>query len=138
LKRELVATDNKALIVEFFSKFKKKDLAGVFAMIHEDVVWWSVGGKLWPFSGEKGKEVLVRNFTNITSMFPDGLDLVPGLMIAEADRIAVEVAGRAVTAAGTVYDNTYFFAFEIKDNKIIRAREYHDTLYAKSVLLPNG
>jgi len=41
----------------------------------------------------------------------------------------------AVTKDGRTYDNLYHLQLTFKDGQIIAVREYHDTLYAKIVLI---
>ena len=126
---------NKKLVTEFFGKISTNDLAGAFAMIHDDVVWWSAGGDLFPYSGTKTKSEWVATTSEIASIFPKGLALLPKGMVAEGERVAVEVVGHGVTPAGRNYDNLYHFLITLKDGKIIAAKEYMDTLYAKVTLL---
>ncbi|MFT3772642.1 MAG: nuclear transport factor 2 family protein [Minicystis sp.] len=126
---------NKRLVEEFFAKISKSDLTGAFAMIHDDVAWWSAGGAHLPFSGLKNKSEFVEAMNAVGAMFPDGLRLVPTGLVAEDDRVAVELAGHAVTADGRTYENLYHSMITFKDGKIVAVKEYHDTLYAKIVLV---
>ena len=126
---------NKRLVEEFFAKVSKNDLAGAFAMIHDDVAWWSAGGERLPFSGVKNKSEFVEAMNGLGAIFPKGVTLVPTGLVAEDDRVAVELAGRAVTADGRNYENLYHSMITFKDGKIIAVKEYHDTLYAKIVLV---
>jgi ketosteroid isomerase-like protein len=125
---------NKEMVAEFFQKYGKNDLAGRLAMLHEDLVWWVAGGDLFPFSGTRNK----AEYTKVSSAIWSHLrsvDMEPTGMVAEGDRVAVEVKGHAVTIRGSTYDNLYHFLFSIKDGKIIVVKEYLDTLYAKTVLI---
>src|SRR5271154_5657060 len=119
---------NKKLVGEFFDKLSKSDLAGAFAMIEEDVVWWVAGGDLFPFSGTKNKREFIEETSGILSVFPRGLTLSPKGMVAEGDSVAVEVEGHGITAKGRSYDNIYHFLLKFRDGKIIAAKEYMDTL----------
>jgi uncharacterized protein len=126
---------NKRLATEFFGKLSKNDLPGVSAMIAEDVVWWVAGGDLFPFSGTKSKSEFLKITSGILSVFPNGLTLAPTGMVAEGDAVAVEVDGHGITAKGRTYDNIYHFLLRFKNGKIIAAKEYMDTLYAKVTLV---
>ena len=126
---------NKRLVEEFFAKISNGDLPGAFVMIHGDVAWWSAGGERLPFSGVKNKSEFVEAMTAISTIFPARFELVPTGMVAEDDRVAVELAGHAVTADGRNYENLYHSVITFKDGKIIAVKEYHDTLYAKIVLV---
>jgi ketosteroid isomerase-like protein len=55
--------------------------------------------------------------------------ITPTSVIADGDRIAVELVGRAKNQTnGRRYDNLYCYIFHILDGKIILFREYQDTL----------
>ncbi|WP_437757380.1 nuclear transport factor 2 family protein [Sorangium sp. So ce1389] len=126
---------NKRLVEEFFAKVNKNDLVGAFAMIDDDVAWWSAGGEHLPFSGVKNKSEFIEAMNAVGAIFPRGLKLVPTGLVAEDDRVAVELAGHAVTADGRSYENLYHSVIKFKDGKIVAVKEYHDTLYAKIVLV---
>ncbi len=68
-------------------------------------------------------------------IFSERLQLTPKSMVAEGDRVAVELSGHAVLKDGRSYDNLYHVLLTFRDGQIIAAREYHDTLYAKIVLI---
>jgi uncharacterized protein len=122
---------NKKLAAEFFGKLSTNDLTGAFAMIGEDVVWCVAGGDLFPFSGTKTKAEFVKIASGILSVFPKGLTLAPKGMVAEGDAVAVEIEGHGITTKGRTYDNMYLFLLKFKNGKIVAAKEYMDTLYAK-------
>ncbi len=126
---------NKRLVEEFFARVSRNDLAGAFAMIHDDVAWWSAGGERLPFSGVKNKSEFVEAMNAVSTIFPRGIELVPTGMVAEDDRVAVELVGHALTADGRAYDNRYHTLITFKDGKIVGAKEYHDTLYTRVVLI---
>lgn len=127
--------ENKRLVEDFFARVSSSDLAGAFAMIHDDVAWWSAGGENLVFSGTLNKSTFMQSMNGMGAIFSETLKLAPTSMIAEGDRVAVELSGHAVLKDGRIYDNLYHILLTFKDGQIIAAREYHDTLYAKIVLI---
>jgi hypothetical protein len=126
---------NKALVIAFLDTISKSDLTGASAMIHDDVTWWSAGGENLQFSGVLSKAAFLESMRAQSGLFSKGLTLTPTGMVAEDDRVAVEMSGHAVTSDGRDYDNLYHSVFTLKDNQIVAVKEYHDTLYAKVVLV---
>lgn len=126
---------NKHLVKDFFAKVSAGELSAAYAMIHDDVAWWSAGGENLAFSGTLSKSVFVDSMNGMDQIFAERPTLTPRSMVAEGDRVAVELAGHAVTKDGRDYDNLYHIQLTFKDDRIIAAREYHDTLYAKIVLI---
>lgn len=126
---------NKRLVNEFFGKVSGNDLTGAFAMIHDDVAWWSAGGENLAFSGVLSKSAFIELMNGMDAIFSERLKLVPTSMVAEGNSVAVELSGHAVLKDDRNYDNFYHILLTFKDGQIIAAREYHDTLYAKMVLI---
>ena len=102
----IMLNKSKRLVKDFFGKVSQGDLTGALAMIHDDV-----------------------------AIFSERLRLVPRGTVADGDRVAVELSGHAVLKDGRNYDNLYHVLLKFEDGQIIAAREYHDTLYAKIVLI---
>jgi ketosteroid isomerase-like protein len=66
----------------------------------------------------------------IGERFADGLAFDLGAVTAEDDRVSVLAEVRARKADGSDYANFYHWYFEADGRRILRAREYNDTLYA--------
>lgn len=126
---------NKRLVEEFFSAIANRDLATAFAMIHDDVAWWSAGGENLASSGTLNKAAFMQSIEGMGAIFAGPMELTPVSMVAEGDRVAVELVGHAPLKDGRNYDNLYHLQITFKDGQIIAVREYHDTLYAKIVLI---
>lgn len=131
----MTAETNKRLVEEFFANISNRNLDAAYEMLHDDVAWWSAGGENLVFSGTLSKAAFIEGVNNFDAIFSETPKLVPTSMIAEGDRVAVELSGHAVLKDGRNYDNLYHHQISFKDGKIIAAREYHDTLYAKIVLV---
>lgn len=131
----MIIDTNKLLVQSFFGKVSEGNLAEAFAMIHEDVAWWSAGGESLVFSGVLSKSAFIESMRGMSAFFLDGLKLAPTSMVAEGDRVAVELSGHGVLKDGRAYENLYHIVLTFKGRQIIAVREYHDTLYAKLVLI---
>jgi len=57
---------------------------------------------------------------------------------AEANRVAVEVAGEFHFHDGRDYNNRYHYLFEFDNGLIVRACEYMDTALARAIFAPGG
>jgi ketosteroid isomerase-like protein len=131
----MTAETNKRLVEEFFQRIGARDLDAAFALLHNDVAWWSAGGENLAFSGTLSKSAFTDSMNGMDAFFSETLKLVPTSIIAEGNRVAVELLGHAVLKDGRDYDNLYHIQLTFKDGQTIAAREYHDTLYAKIVLI---
>ena len=55
-------------------------------------------------------------------------------MVAEPNKIAVQVEAFGTTVEGATYNNLYHVYFELDGDKIVRAREYNDTAHVFETL----
>lgn len=129
--------DSKKLVSDFLEVFSSGDVAAISAFFHEDFSWW-VAGSLEGLSGTYDRQQMCALLAGITAVYKGGaLPAWPVSMIAENDRVAVEVECRAELVNGRVYDNKLHMAIELADGKIKRIREYMDTVHAyKTFLAP--
>ena len=58
-------------------------------------------------------------------------------IVSAGDFVMAETRGSGARADGHPYHNVYAFAFEMRDARILNAREYMDTLYAARFLRVN-
>jgi len=126
---------NKRFVEEFFGKLSNGDLDSAYDMLDDDVAWWSAGGENLAFSGTLTKAAFIQGVKSFDTIFSQAPKFTVNGIIAEGDRVAVELTGHAVLKDGRKYENLYHHVITIKNGKIIAAREYHDTLYAKIVLV---
>ena len=57
-----------------------------------------------------------------------------GTMVAEPNKIAVQVEGLGKTVEGVIYSNLYHVYFEFDGSKITSVREYNDTAHVSDTL----
>jgi ketosteroid isomerase-like protein len=95
-----------------------------------DLVWWVAGfgemqGQLAGLDGAFG-----RHFVE------GGMKMIVHATTSQGDRVAVEAESHATLNGGAVYNNLYHFLIEVRDGKVVRVKEYHDTAHAFSALKP--
>lgn len=132
------ATQNKALVADYFAKLQAGDPA-VADLLDDDVVWWVPPGS--DMAGEhRGRDAVLefmgRGVAYYSAEHP--LEVLVEQTVAEGDWVAVQFVVEAVTAGGRDYRNHYHFAFEIRDGRIVRVKEYLDTKYAHDAFSAGG
>ncbi len=121
---------NKAIVVEFLSRFSKGDVAGLLALMDDQATWW-VSGKIAGLSDTYEKERFGALLNGVKTAYKGGaMQFKPTVMTAEGDRVAVEAESFAELMNGRIYNNLYHLLFSFKDGKIFRVREYMDTQHA--------
>ena len=124
--------ENKALARDYLARLEASDLDAAFGMFAPD-------GKVWlPGVGT----VPLANFAAIVKRFHamvvGKMKLAIVSMVAEGDRVAVEVEGGADLKRGARYDNNYHFVFVIADGKIALLKEYMNTVAAQAAWTDAG
>src|SRR5579862_9385455 len=137
------AADNERLVRDYFQALGASDLDRLADMISRDAKFRFAGGT-------GGEQPLVFDFeglmsdlrNNLGKLYDADYGIQPEIqnLLAQEDRVAVEVRIRGRTAkGGAPYDNLYAFFFWIRDGKIVESHEHLDTVYARERLLaPNG
>lgn len=130
----MTTADNKQLIVNFFERFSANDIAGGLAMLTDDATWWIAGKPDAPgVHGLLTKKQLTELFDGMFTLFEAGMRMTVRSMVAEADKVAVEVESHGPLKDGRVYANEYHLAITVRDGKIAAVREYFDTLYVATL-----
>ena len=120
--------ENKRVATELFARFNANDLAGALDLLSEDATWWIAGEPArQPAAGEHSKEQITRLLSDMGRRLKDGLRMTVRGVIAEGDRVAVEVESHGELRDGKVYNNHYHFALTLRDGKLSEVREYLDT-----------
>ncbi|WP_297837724.1 nuclear transport factor 2 family protein, partial [Pseudomonas sp.] len=126
---------SKHLVSDFLKAFSSGNLEAISAFFHEDFSWW-VAGSLEGLSGTYDRRQMCELLSGITAVYKQGaLPVTPISMIAESDRVAVEVQCYAELVNGRIYKNQLHMAIELSDGKIKRIREYMDTVHAYDTFL---
>ena len=78
-----------------------------------------------PFGGIQDKAAFLKNVAGFRELFAEGIRYEILSMTAEDDRVAVEAIGHGV-AHGLTLRNRYLFLFQLRNGKVVTAREYMD------------
>lgn len=128
------AEASKRAIQNYFEKMGSGD-PETAALFTEDVTWWVPPSS--PLGGtHEGREAVLALMAQGMHLYDlnTPMQVQIGDMVAEDDRVCVQLVIRARTAKGEDYENHYHFAFQLRDEKICAVREYVDTLYAQRKL----
>ena len=128
-KRSQMSKANEQIIRDFMGCISSQGFrAATKKYVSPNVVWWVTG------AGE-----IEDKLDAIAAMFEHTLENGLGFkmpildMISQDDKVAAEVQGYGKLIDGAIYNNFYHFLFEIRDDKIVRVREYLDTKHADQV-----
>lgn len=120
---------NEQIIRDFMGSISSQGFrAATKRYVSPNVVWWVTGaGEIQDKLGAIA-EMFERTLENGLGFKMTILD-----MISQDDKVAAEVHGYGKLTDGAIYDNFYYFLFEISDGKIVRVREYLDTKHVDQV-----
>ncbi len=119
---------NKALVSEVFACFTANDIAGALDRMTDDVTWW-ISGKPehQPAAGVYNREKISGLFYRMDGQLKRGLKMTVKGLVAEGEKVAVEIESYGELRNGRVYNNEYHMLMTIRDGKISEVREYLDT-----------
>jgi ketosteroid isomerase-like protein len=119
---------NKELASHFFDRFSEGDIAGALDIMTDDATWWIAGKpEQLPAAGVHSKEQIARVFYNMSGQLRDGLKMTVKGLIAEGEKVAVEVESYGELRNGRIYNQEYHLLVTVRDGKISAVREYLDT-----------
>lgn len=118
-------SENKTIVARFWSAFSDNRFDEALTLLHHDATWW-VAGDLGGVSGTYTKEQCGPMFAGIAASTKAGVQVTPGTMTEEDDRVAMEATSQGVTIEGIDYANTYHILHFLRDGKIVEVREYMD------------
>ncbi|MFW2830349.1 nuclear transport factor 2 family protein [Sphingomonas sp. ID0503] len=112
--------------------FSSGDADGVAAMMDPDATWWVAG--TMPISGTYTREEFRALLVGVSDACDGPIRLIPHEFTIDGDRVAVETESMAQTLNGRTYNNFYHFLFILKGDKVLRVKEYLDTMHTNAVL----
>ena len=119
----------------FLKNFEKPD-PKVFDNIIDENFEFEMMGKLPGISPVRGKEVFLKGIpSTLKSMFPNGLNMKFGTIIAEGPHVAIQAESDTTAGNGKKYANRYHFYFLFKGDKIAQVREYNDVNHVREVFM---
>lgn len=125
---------NKQIATEFFVRFSANDIAGALDTLADDATWWLPGkpGHV-PVAGTLSKEQIAQVFYRMAAQLTNGLTMTVKSLIAEDDRVALEVESYGELTNGRIYNQEYHTLMTVRDGKISTIREYLDTQHVLTI-----
>ena len=117
-----MSESNKKLVTELVENLSGGRLDKAFEAVADNATWWVVG-TAESYTKQEYRKLCADSFTIFRA---PPLMIMKGI-IAEGDRVALEVESDADLINGKHYHNYYHFLFVIRDGKVIEAKEYLDT-----------
>jgi uncharacterized protein len=128
-------SENKNVVVRFFESLSAGDIDAALAPMDNDAVYWVSGKpKQFPLAGTYTMRWLATMLDTGSRATPNAMTASITATTAGDDRVAVEANVYGVSAAGRVYENKLFYAFEVRNGKIDSGTEYLDIIHANEVL----
>ncbi|WP_169814670.1 nuclear transport factor 2 family protein [Nocardia pseudovaccinii] len=112
--------------------FEAGNADAALAMMTDDATWW-VAGDL-PISGDHDAQGIRNMINGLSKVTVGSVKFAPVGIIAEDNRVSVEVESDADLENGKHYSNKYNLVFEFDGGRIARVREYTDTKKAHDIL----
>ncbi len=116
--------ENKKIVDQYFAAQASGDLNKGLALLAEDSTW-SVPGE-WEMAGTFTKGQMAKMIEGL-NQFEGGLNFNHHSVTAEDDRVAVYTRVNGKLKDGRIYNNTIFFLFKIKGDKIQEVTEVVDS-----------
>lgn len=124
---------NKQVVLAAYAALNTGDLAGYYGRMSDDIEITYFGSHRFSRT-YRGKDDIRQNFAPPLRERLEGLiRLHVQNVTAEGDRVVVEAHGEARTKDGRDYNNCYCIVLELRDEKIVRIREYMDTDLTKRI-----
>jgi ketosteroid isomerase-like protein len=125
---------NKTIARTFFRHLSAGDIDAAVAMFGPEGEWW-VAGQDGPGSTQ-GMSQIAEQFRWVLTGPGKGLQFTERGILAEDDRVVVEMRGSGPLTTGNEYRNRYCFVLQIRDGAIVGAHEYMDTAHAARAFSP--
>ena len=120
--------ENKRVVRDFFSHFATNDVDAVMQAMAPEATWWIAGRpEHVRTAGLHSKDSIEQILRRMAAAIPNGLQVTVHGMVAEGEKVAVELESRGELRNGRVYNNQYHTLLTIRDRKVVEVREYLDT-----------
>ena len=126
--------DNVQVVKQVYTAFGRGDMPAILEMLTDDVEWSVPGSpEVLPWAGQRrGREQVGQSFQALGGTLTHEA-FEPQEFIAQADTVVV-LGTERVRARGRVVDADWAMVFTIRDGKIARYRDYHDTAPIQAAL----
>ena len=122
--------DNIAVVQQAYAAFGRGDIAGVLALVAEDVEWEGVKGvpSSVPFAGLKRGKAAVAEFFASVGREEEFSRFEPREFFAGGDRVvALGYYEARVRRTGKSFAGEWAMAFTVREGRIVRFTEYADS-----------
>ena len=122
---------NERAVVDFFETLSTGDLDALIKHLHEDASWEPMVRDIPGAARHQPRDKVLNEFlAPVRGAFrPGEPKSTINFIVSDGDHVMVEARAIGLRADGKPYDNHYAWAFELKGGKILRVREYMDSLY---------
>lgn len=119
---------NLEIVRRGYEAFGRGDIDTLLSLLDENVEWFSPGPSDLPTAGRRhGREEVRAFFAAVLDTF-EIQQFAPETFVAQGDHVVVLGSDTArVKATGTVIDEPWAHAFELRNGKIVKFQEYLDT-----------
>ena len=131
------AQENKAVVAAFWQAFSNSEFEKALSYLDDnDFSWWIAGDpSQFCLAGTRNKAQFSELLYGVAGNTEDGIKMTPSAWTADGERVAMEAESYAVmTTNGKVYNNFYHFLHVVKNGKIVKVKEFLDTIHGAEVL----
>ncbi|SAL04365.1 RNA polymerase factor sigma-70 [Caballeronia calidae] len=120
---------NVQLVQQAYAAFSKADIDGVLKTLAADVDWFIPGPtEIIPFAGKRHGPQEVAEFFSALAAVQTAERFEPLEFLASEDKVVVLGTQRwRVNATGVTYEDEWAHVFMVKNGRITKFKEYHDT-----------
>lgn len=123
-------------VIKFFEILSSGDLEKLRAFLHPDASWQPMVKPGIPGAGlHHPRDAIIDEFlAPVRGLFIPGDPKVHiDSIVSSGDKVMLETRGIGTLSDGREYNNLYAWAFELKDGKVWKIREYMDSAYISSL-----
>ncbi|MWV27765.1 nuclear transport factor 2 family protein [Aurantiacibacter rhizosphaerae] len=117
--------DKKAIARKYMEAVSNFDAATIMSLVSDDFKIITKGTSV--LSGERTMADMPALTEKMSAKLDGPVQTEILSMIAEGDRVAIEMEGKGKSVDGKAYDNQYLFILHIADGKVHSMTEYMDT-----------
>jgi hypothetical protein len=129
-------------VLDFFETLSTGDLDALVGRLHEDASWEPMVRDIPGAGLYEGRDKIINEFlAPIRGAFRAGDPKTEvDAFVSVGEHVMCETHATGQRADGKPYANRYAWAFEVRDGRILRIREYMDSLYVARFfdMIPTG
>lgn len=122
----MVSEQSKAIVLRFCEYLSNRQLEELFAMMHDDASWTTVGDPArFAFGGKKDKATMLNVLMGFLKPM-DTFSFTVDSIVAEGGEVAIEATSHGTGPGARRYDNLYILKFVLVADKIQSINEFFD------------